>query len=359
MAEVLVNNYQGTLSASITSGATTLTLSAPIKDYTGANATGTVRLLIESEILLATVSAGTVTGVLRGQEGTTAASHDAGVVVDVVATGGAVTQYVTDRLSSISSVSISSGPFSSLPASGSAVGQTYYFTDTFSGLEKAVWTGSAWDYYAHNFGRLPQPLPNLADWTTFNTSVSPTRSVDSSRGGIWMDYVSNGSVNLVGLLRARPAYPYSLTMMARYFGPLMGGGYVAGLGFRRDSDGKVKTACWGTNNNERNMSLAINIDWNSYTSFGGVIGSAGNAGETGGLIKLRVRNEGDVSLGFGGARAYRFGAWHTPDDSLWLRRSEGWGDFGESQNDVVFLNGDGGEVNGVRVYLHILQLYYS
>jgi hypothetical protein len=73
--EMYSNNVSGSVNTTITSSATTLI----VNGYEAFPQTGQFTVLIESEIILVTAGAGTNTWTIaRGQEGTTAASHNSG-----------------------------------------------------------------------------------------------------------------------------------------------------------------------------------------------------------------------------------------------------------------------------------------
>lgn len=69
--EVLPLNFKGTIAAGLTSGATTCTFATT----SGAPVVGTFRILVDSEIILATYASGSTLTLSRGAEGTTAAGH--------------------------------------------------------------------------------------------------------------------------------------------------------------------------------------------------------------------------------------------------------------------------------------------
>jgi len=78
-AEQLANNYSTTLNGAITAGALTLIVAtAP----PAALLVPQWRIIVESEIMLVTAIASTTLTVTRGAEGTAAATHASGVVVD-------------------------------------------------------------------------------------------------------------------------------------------------------------------------------------------------------------------------------------------------------------------------------------
>lgn len=86
------NLSQTTLNGNITSSATSITVTSG----TALPATGNFRLLIGTEILICTAIASNVLTVIRGQEGTTGASHTSGDAVYAVLTAGALNQVLTD-----------------------------------------------------------------------------------------------------------------------------------------------------------------------------------------------------------------------------------------------------------------------
>lgn len=86
MTERFSNGAQTTLSGGITESATTLVVASALRFPTAGN----FRILIGDELLLVTEVADTTFTVLRGQEGTTAASHLMGATVSGVITAGAL-----------------------------------------------------------------------------------------------------------------------------------------------------------------------------------------------------------------------------------------------------------------------------
>lgn len=80
------NNAESTLSGAITAGATSLTVVSAAAFPTAGNFT----ILVGSEIMLVTGVAGTIFTLVRGQEGTSAAAHDAGATVQQVVSAEAL-----------------------------------------------------------------------------------------------------------------------------------------------------------------------------------------------------------------------------------------------------------------------------
>lgn len=89
MAETFANNATGVLNATITSGATSLVLNSG--QGAAFPSSGNFRILIESEIILVGARSGdTLSSLTRGQEGTAAAGHNAGVSVTHILTASAL-----------------------------------------------------------------------------------------------------------------------------------------------------------------------------------------------------------------------------------------------------------------------------
>jgi len=95
MAEVLLNFVATSVNdpAGVDSTQTTIT----VVDGSIFPSVGNYRLMLDSEILLATSVAGDVITVVRGQEGTTATAHKNGSDVSAVMTAGAIVQYVSEH----------------------------------------------------------------------------------------------------------------------------------------------------------------------------------------------------------------------------------------------------------------------
>lgn len=150
MPEVLANQLvAAALGASLTNVATTLTLATD----PGATwpTSGTVRLLVHlpdgtnAELVTATGRSGTsVTGLARGQEGTTGVAHASGEVVELVLTAGALEARLADLAPTTLAVPSQSG----VPTP-TAVGRVSYRTGGTRGLH--VDTGSV---VFQAFGRL-------------------------------------------------------------------------------------------------------------------------------------------------------------------------------------------------------------
>lgn len=94
MREVFINQGSTTLNGSITSGATSIT----VVSGSVFPSSGQFRVACESEVMLATARSGNVLTVVRGIEGTTAASHLDGLTIAQSLTVGGLQQYGRDNV---------------------------------------------------------------------------------------------------------------------------------------------------------------------------------------------------------------------------------------------------------------------
>lgn len=117
MTEQFANFAQTTLTAAISSTATTITVNSASSFPTSAQ----YHIVVDSEIMIVTGGAGTTTWtVTRGAEGTTATAHALYAVVANVLTKGSLNQFRQDN--------ISYGTYVNLPTAGIA-GRLYQATD--------------------------------------------------------------------------------------------------------------------------------------------------------------------------------------------------------------------------------------
>lgn len=92
MVEQFANNATSTLSSSINASTTSIT----VVNGTPFSSSGTFRVVVESEIMLVTGRLSDTLTVVRGQEGTIAASHASGITVTQIMTAGAIAQLKVD-----------------------------------------------------------------------------------------------------------------------------------------------------------------------------------------------------------------------------------------------------------------------
>lgn len=92
--EIFQNNTSDTLSASCTSGATTITVTTGSKFPSS----GDFHVLVDTEIMLVTGRSTNTLTVTRGQEGTTAAAHSNAAVIALILTAASIKAYLRDNV---------------------------------------------------------------------------------------------------------------------------------------------------------------------------------------------------------------------------------------------------------------------
>ena len=134
--------------------------------------------------------------------------------------------------SSGAGVSITSGAYASLPASGTNTGDTYRCTDS---MYTFVWDGAAWDAY---WGSFPVTVPPSAGWSWDNQGSA---AIDATKGIHQLtEDVQGNVVNYRVRYRNIPTAPYTVTaLVLPNLAPI---NYRnAGLCLRQSSDGKLVT----------------------------------------------------------------------------------------------------------------------
>lgn len=161
MVESYFNSYVVAVGGSgITNVATSLPVSVAAPIASG------FRILVGTELMQVTAGGTTLTWtVTRGIEGTTAAVHSVGDIINVVITSGGLDQLRTQFNGT--------GLVSAFPTSGIKNGDTYWSTDT--GV-MSRYDGSAWQT---SFGMLPVTPPVLSSLTGSTSSGSIT---DTTQG---------------------------------------------------------------------------------------------------------------------------------------------------------------------------------
>lgn len=105
--ETLVLNGVSTVGTTCTSGATSIVLQAG----TGSRFTAPGRVVCESEVIYYTgISTDTLTGCARGQEGTSAAGHNAGTNIAQVLTPAGILQYASKLAPEVTFANLPTGP---------------------------------------------------------------------------------------------------------------------------------------------------------------------------------------------------------------------------------------------------------
>ena len=156
--EQLINFQAGTfpktLNGAITSTSST---SVTLLDVTGLPTSGTCRIKIDDEYLIATLTGSATITVTRGAEGSTAATHLTAAPVSFPLTSGALDGFRVDNCGY--------GPTSSRPAAGKN-GRIYLNNDS---QLLARDNGTTWDLFFEN--RLVTP-PNISGFTGYGTAAT-------------------------------------------------------------------------------------------------------------------------------------------------------------------------------------------
>lgn len=240
-----VEQYANLAQDQLNGGIDNVVVSLVLDDASEFPATGNFRILIDSELLICTARSSNTLTVLRGQEGTTAASHSDDAIVTLVATAGSIV--------AVGSAIHRQDVFASRPAAG-VEGRLFLPSD---GISIDRDSGALWTPYGPTFPLTP-PVDGDFSWDNEGIAVK-----DTTRGGIHLTAPAS-----TGGLRVRyktaPATPYVLTGA---FIPGMASDATAfpglGLLFRKNSDGKLVTFSY---------TLATDIfarpqKWNTSTSF--------------------------------------------------------------------------------------------
>jgi hypothetical protein len=189
--EQYANNASTTLNGSITSGATSITVSG----YSTFPSSTQFRIKIDNEIMIVTGGAGTTTWtVTRGVEGTTARSHADGAVVKHILTAGGLVQTFEDR--------INSGLLANRPTAGTP--KRVYIARDGRGID--VDDGSVWNTLT---GLAYSKPPVLANFSWVNQG---TATATQTNHGIDFFMPNSGSDQLRYLAKAPSTTPIDVTI---------------------------------------------------------------------------------------------------------------------------------------------------
>lgn len=240
--EQFANNVSTTLNTTINSSAT----SVVVVSATGFPSTGTFRILIDDELMLVTARSGTTLTVTRAAEGTTAAGHTAGAVIDLVITKGAFDQLRADLSPTFS--------YATIPTTISKTGRLAPSTDGYYMFWESNSLGWVKRGPLHKFTR---PTDSGYSWTNQGSAT-----VTTTAGHLVFFCPANGSDSVRLRGKSTPSTPYSLTMCATFTSSgssvWFGGLYV--------SDG-TKLVTYGVGVGGSNFGSIAVYKWNSTTSF--------------------------------------------------------------------------------------------
>lgn len=264
--ETYANFAQTTLAAPAAAGDLTLT----VVNGDVFPATGNFRLLLDNELLVCTSRAGNTLTVTRGDGGTTAAAHLAGVTVTNVLT--------KEALDEIRAETNGAGTWASRPAAALA-GRLWWATD---GPLHSLDTGAAWQAFGPLWPVVP---PVLASFSWVNQGGA---TIDDSTGPHILFCPAAASDNLRLRVKAAPAAPYTLTVgLIPCLYPIDLS--AAGVVLRESATGKLETVhlihTGGAGHIEANK-------WNGPTSYNSTRASI-SAVDLGAEIRwLRIVNDG-------------------------------------------------------------------
>jgi len=227
--EQFANNAADTLNGAINNSVTSLAVNSASEFPTDGN----FRIIIESEILLVTaVSTNTFT-VVRGQEGTTAASHSSGAVVTQILTKDSIDRGGKDN--------VTLWGYSGLPPLNKLVG-----TDGSTILTSSDFT-----------------------WVNQGTTV-----VTDQGGTVAMRLPTSSGENVRVQKRAAPSTPYSLVAAVRVLAFREGIPSV-GIGFRESSTGELVVLAFSNDGTQENRFIVYKF--NSATSFSAAYSGLGTS----------------------------------------------------------------------------------
>ena len=223
--EVFSNFGQSTLATTINNSQTTLMVASATNFPTS----GTFRVLVESEIMKVTAVSGTTFTIVRGQEGTSAASHNSNVFVTAIITSAALAGFRADD--------VTLDLIANRPAAGAA-GRLFIPSDNTGYI--SFDDGSNWNSLGiHSYTLTPSTTG------TFGTALgngSPTFS--QSGDVITLDLVGSNARTIAEQLKTvTPAVTITSQLSVQYL-PTGSGIVFGGLAIRDSSTGNTRLFGW-------------------------------------------------------------------------------------------------------------------
>lgn len=228
--EKYTNNPVSTLNGSINNSVTSLVVNSASSFPT----TGTFSILIDTEIMKVTAVSGTTFTIVRGQEGTTPASHTSGVAVDGTLTARSMDQIAADQIIFDS--------YANLPTA-SKKGRLFIPSD---GGFQLYDDGAAWNGFDKD-GPKKSALSYSWSWDNQGGATVTARGTDivlESNGAI-------GGSNAYALrYKTQPTPPYTIIAEFCYNWDVGNGGSFTAttIGWRNSSSGKLHllVAAWNS-----------------------------------------------------------------------------------------------------------------
>jgi hypothetical protein len=264
VSELYVNKGQSTLNGGITATATTLV----VNSAAGFPSSGNFRIIIENELLLVTVVAGTTFTVQRGVENTTGVSHANGVNVTAIITAETLIQSRKEFHAFDS--------YANRPAAGMQ-GRIFQCNDI---PFKYYDDGSNWSLLNPIIVNPLGPL-TLSSWSWVNQGSAVATEYD---GRLRFKAPRNTGNNWRLLTKALPTPPYTLTMgvwlmsisdSVQFF--------VTGFGIRESGTGKFTVI------ESENQNFLDVTNWNDVTSGSDIFRLDNNHGNT--PIFFRIKDD--------------------------------------------------------------------
>jgi hypothetical protein len=339
MSEVLLNDIAWTLGAAISStSATTITVAAyagnsgSLSALASSGSSQSIRIRIDDEIMILTGWATTTFTVVRGAEGTTAATHANGALVYGVFSAGAVNGRLADQNLS--------NTVANRPAAGSStgtLGRLYLPTDgVVAYRDDASADADSWKAFGPIY---PLISPPTSGWTSTNVGGNAaTIVVDYTHGqpSIFASVGAASGENLAILSRAQPSTPYTLTAAFIVSTSPNTGGRAAGIGFHDTVSGKFVSLCLDFANGYPRLA---GYSWTNPTTYSGTNLYALSQCDSSQVRFARLVNSG-TSLE----------AWISADGILWYRSwQSNVGTILTPNNIGVFINTGGGQGIGIRL----------
>ena len=218
--EKFPNNFVTQLNGSINDSTTSVVVDAVPTDV----ATGNFRIKIDGEIMKVTAITMLTLTVVRGQEGTSAASHADNASVYGVLTSAAIEQLRADA--------ITSGALADAP-SNSPGGRLYFPTDApVASLSNGSTSSSHGPIHT-----LTAPVSGDFSWVNQGGA-----SISTANGGVFLTCPATASPPKLRIrAKSAPSTPYTITALVVPDMYPDGNDQVAGIGFRESGTSKLET----------------------------------------------------------------------------------------------------------------------
>ncbi len=216
----------------------------------GFPAEGNFRIIVDTEIMLVARVLGNSFLVVRGQEGTSAASHDAGAAVYHVLTAGALAARDSDQAVV--------GTVANRDAAGQA-GRLYVPMEGFAAQD----TGAGWDLMP--YWRFTPPPASDVPWAWVNQGGA---SIADNKGMTVLTAPTGAANNLRLRVKSAPATPYRITVAMIAQDPPMTSSYCGewGVCWRDSVSAKIVTFGFGRYTDTWPVMQLAHTQWTNPTT---------------------------------------------------------------------------------------------